>query len=94
MVKVHLNQVAPLIRTWRAFERTHPQTAQELLGRIQGACEALTARTEYSRILADDTVRDLRNAISPYAAELGFNVETEMEFLFWGTAMCLHLTAQ
>ena len=94
MVKFDLNQVAPLIRTWRAFERAHAQTAQELLGRIQGACEPLVARTDYSRLLADDTLRDLRNAVSPYANELGFNVDNDREFLFWVIAMCYYLTAQ
>lgn len=94
MAEPDRNRIAALIRRWRAFEKTHAQTARELRGRIQNACEALTTSVDYRQMLTTDTVRNLYQAASPYAKDLGFSANSDKEFFFWGTTMCLFLTAQ
>ncbi len=91
METVDRDRIASLVRSWRAFEQTHAETAKELRALIQNACEVLM--TDHERILASEAVRTLRRAVSAHAPQLGFNPQSDLEFLFWATSLCLYLTA-
>ena len=93
MATVDLDRVASLVRSWRAFEQTRAETAKELRALIQNACEALTTNHDHERMLASEPVRMLRHAVSAHAPQLGFNSQSDLEFLFWATSLCLRLTA-
>ncbi len=94
MPAVDRNRIAKLIRTWRAFEGAHAESAERIRWLAQNACGAIAEKRNRETLLADDTIRSLRNDVTPIAGMLGFDALDDGEFIFWATSLCLYLTAE